>query len=99
MYPGEGEVVASSRLRFLIEAPNRRVEIAVDGEGWRACRRGDGYWWLDAALEPGRHQAFLRCEGPRGGAESVRVCRFLVSAEQPRADLKRTARGALHAEG
>ncbi len=92
-------MIASSRFRFLIEAPDRRVEIAVDGEGWRACRRGEGYWWHDAALEPGRHQAILRCAGPRGGAETVRACLFLVAAEQPHAAVKRTARGALPARG
>lgn len=80
LYPGEGEVVGESRCRFLIEAPERRVEIAIDGEGWAPCRLGGGYWWFDrAGLAPGRHQALVRCEGPGGRAPSQRTLRFLVA--------------------
>lgn len=94
IYPGEGEVIAASRCRFLIDAPDRRVEIAVDGDGWRSCRRGDGYWWFDGSgLEPGRHQALVRCEGTRDGDESILSCRFLVAASPtpaPRRSDRRT---------
>jgi hypothetical protein len=80
LYPGEGEVVGDSRCRFLIEAPERRVEIAIDGEGWSSCRLGGGYWWFDrAGLAPGHHQALIRCEGPDGREPSQRTLRFLVA--------------------
>lgn len=94
IYPGEGEVLDSSRCRFLIDAPDRRVEIAIDGEGWRSCRRGGGYWWFDwAGFEPGRHQALVRCEGPRGGEDSILSRRFLV-APAPETTARRGDRGA-----
>lgn len=81
-YPGEGEEVAASRCRLLIDAPAGCVEIAIDSEGWCSCRRGDGHWWFDSsALEPGWHQALIRCEGPRGGAASQLTRRFLVLEE------------------
>lgn len=90
IYPGEGEVLDSSRCRFLIDAPDRPVEIAIDGEGWRSCRRGDGHWWLDwAGLEAGWHQVLVRCEGPRRDGETSLTCRFLVAP-------RRTDRRAVH---
>ena len=79
IYPVEGEVLESSRCRFLIDAPDRRVEIAIDGEGWSSCRRGGDHWWFDGSgLEAGWHQALVRCEGPGRGGESQLTCRFLV---------------------
>ncbi len=81
LYPGEGEVVEASRCRFLIDAPDRRVEIAIDGEHWDACRLGGGYWWFErSGLTPGRHQALIRCEGPSGRPPVQRAVRFLVAA-------------------
>lgn len=82
IYPAEGEAIEPSRCRFLIEASSRAVEIAIDGDGWRPCRRGDGVWWFDGSgLEPGRHQALIRCEGTEGRAGSRRACRFSVRAD------------------
>lgn len=81
LYPAEGEAIEPSRCRFLIEASERPVEIAIDGDGWRPCRRGDGVWWFDGSgLAPGRHQALIRCEGP-GGRGSRRACLFSVRAD------------------
>ena len=77
VYPAEGEAIEPSRCRFLIEAPEGPVEIAIDGGVWRSCRRGDGLWWFDGSgLEPGRHQALIRCRG-----EARRACRFSVRAD------------------
>lgn len=79
LYPGEGEAIEASRCRFLIEAPERAVEIALDGGGWRTCRRGDGLWWFDGAgLEPGRHQALIRCPEGGGRPEARLSRRFYV---------------------
>ncbi len=81
-YPGEGEAVAASRCRLLIDAPDGCVEIALDSEGWCSCRHGDGYWWFDSSgLEPGWHQALIRCEGAHGGEAAQLTRRFLVLEE------------------
>lgn len=81
VYPSEGEEVDAPRFRFLIEAPERPVEIAIDGGGWRSCRRSDGLWWFEqGGLQPGRHQALIRCRGTAGRAEARRACRFRVRA-------------------
>jgi hypothetical protein len=78
-YPHEGEVLTSAACTFLIDAPARGVEIAVDGEEWRPCRRGDGYWRHDWFFpSPGPHQAVVRCAGPSGAEPAIRVCRFVV---------------------
>ena len=78
-YPFEGETIGSSRCTFQIDAPGRGVAIAIDGDGWRSCRRSDGRWWYDWSCgEPGRHQAIVRCEGPAGAEPAYRVCRFTV---------------------
>ena len=80
IYPGEGEVLDSSRCRFLIDAPDRRVEIAIDGEGWSSCRRAGDNWWFDwSGLGAGWHQALVRCEEPRRGGELNLTRRFLVA--------------------
>lgn len=80
IYPAEGEVIDSSGCRFLIDAPESRVEIAVDGGPWDACRLGGGYWWYDrVGLGPGRHQAMVRCDGSRGGEPVLMTLRFCVA--------------------
>jgi hypothetical protein len=79
-FPQEGEVLDSSGCTFLIDAPARGVEIAIDGDEWRPCRRGDGYWRHDwSRAEPGRHQAIVRCAGRPGGEPTIRVVRFVVA--------------------
>lgn len=82
-YPQEGEIVASPRYTFRIDANATRVEIAIDGGDWTSCRRRDDYWWYDwSDYESGRHQAIVR-GAPQEGAEPVaRTRRFLV--ELPR---------------
>jgi hypothetical protein len=78
-FPAEGEEVAASRCVFLIDAPERGVEISIDGDDWRRCRRGDDYWRYDwTAAEPGRHAAVVRCARPESGEAAIRVCHFLV---------------------
>ena len=85
-YPHEGERISSSHCTFQIDAPERSVVIAIDGDGWRCCSRRDGRWWYDWPCgEPGRHQAIVRCEGAAGAAPLDRICRFLVEpAAAPR---------------
>ena len=81
-YPREGETITSPRYIFRIDA-SARVEIAIDGDDWRSCRRSDDYWWFDwSDYDSGRHQAIV-CSVPRAGEEpATRTCRFLV--ELPR---------------
>jgi hypothetical protein len=83
-YPHEGELIASSCCTFQIDAPQRTVEIAIDGDGWRSCRRRDGCWWYDwPCAEPGRHQALVRCAGAGGAEPAYRTCRFVVGPAAP----------------
>ena len=84
-YPQEGELITSSRYTFRIDGSAPRVEIAIDGDDWRPCRRSDDYWWFDwSDYDAGRHQAIVRV-APQGEQESVtRTCRFLVELPRSR---------------
>jgi len=83
-YPHEGEVLAAPSCTFLIDAPARGVEIAVDGDEWRPCRRSDGFWRHDRRFpDPGVHQAVVRCAGTGGAEPAIRVRRFFVAPAAP----------------
>ena len=83
-YPREGELITSSRYTFHIDG-SARVEIAIDGDDWRPCRRSDGYWCFDwSGYDSGRHQAIVRT-APLTGEPATRTCRFLVELPQSRA--------------
>jgi hypothetical protein len=78
-YPHEGEILSSAACTFLIDAPARGVEIAVDGDDWLPCRRGDGYWRHDSLFTgSGRHQAVVRCAGSGDAEPAILVRRFVV---------------------
>jgi hypothetical protein len=77
--PQEGELIRAPAYAFRIEADAPRVEIAIDGDDWRPCRRNDGYWWYEwSGYESGRHQAMVRGETRAGREAALRSCRFLV---------------------
>jgi hypothetical protein len=85
-YPQEGERIRTPFYSFSIEGPASNVEIAIDGEDWRPCRKSGGYWRYDwSGYAPGRHQAIVRGESYADREPAVTTRRFVV-------DLPRAAR-------
>lgn len=78
-FPAEGELITSRGYVFRVEGAARRVDIAIDGDGWRSCRRDGDSWWLNwTGYSSGRHQAIVRTEPETGRDEIIQTRRFLV---------------------
>lgn len=78
-FPGEGERIASRGCVFHIEGPARRVDIAIDGDGWRSCRRSADHWSFSwSGYSSGRHQAIIRSEPETGQEPMIETRRFVV---------------------
>lgn len=55
------------------------LEISIDDDAWRPCRRGEGCWsyeWTE--YQPGRRQAVVRVRPHRKEKEPRQTCLFLV---------------------
>lgn len=76
-YPQEGELISSRGYTFRISGQARTVEVAVDGDEWRPCRRASGVWWFDwSGYAPGRHQILVRARTNDRDGYTFRTCRF-----------------------
>lgn len=55
------------------------LEISIDDEDWRPCRRGGGCWSYEwTGYQPGRRQATVRIRPRRRQREPRQTCLFLV---------------------
>ncbi|MFI5350590.1 MAG: hypothetical protein ACHQ2Z_13670 [Elusimicrobiota bacterium] len=67
-YPTSGERVVSREYTFRISAdPTADVEVSVDDEAWRPCRRAAGFWWHDwTGYREGPHSVVARISRQKG---------------------------------
>lgn len=61
-YPQEGEQVLPGHYSVRVAAaPERQVEVSIDGGAWRPCREAVGYYWYDwEPSELGEHRIVAR---------------------------------------
>jgi len=79
-HPKREESILFPEYTFRVEtASPEPVEISIDGEGWKECRRSVGYWWYDwSEYQSGLHQAVVRVR-PRGREKTAsQTCLFRV---------------------
>lgn len=81
-FPREGEQVRPGHYAVRIAAGGaRRVEVAINGGEWQACRSSVGYFWYDwRPEEPGRQELVARARSGKGRARKaeVRSCRIVA---------------------
>jgi hypothetical protein len=65
-YPRLGEKVHRGHYAIRISAPAGECHVAIDGSGWRSCRREAGYFWFDWHPEPGTHHIVVRNRADNG---------------------------------
>jgi hypothetical protein len=68
-YPREGDRITWPAYTFRIETRAAgNVELAIDQNEWKPCRKAGGYWWYDwAGYQPGMHRAVARIHPQNGG--------------------------------
>jgi hypothetical protein len=84
-HPKRKERILSPEYAFRVETSSPdAVEISIDGEDWRPCRRAVGYWWYDwSGYRSGMHQAVFRLR-PRGEEKTpTQTCLFRVDLAVP----------------
>ncbi|MDP3541041.1 MAG: hypothetical protein Q8T11_01080 [Elusimicrobiota bacterium] len=55
------------------------LEISIDEDAWRPCRRGDGCWSYEwTGYQAGRRQAVVRVRPRRPESEPRQTCLFVV---------------------
>ncbi|MBI3299005.1 MAG: hypothetical protein HYZ75_12615 [Elusimicrobia bacterium] len=83
-YPRQGEHVSGPGCTFRVGASDEAdlVEISVDSEEWRPCRRAQGYWWYEwESTRPGLHCARARASRLSGGVELSGLRRFILKVD------------------
>ena len=62
-YPQQGETVTGTEYVIRLSAPAKaeRVEVSINQEDWRPCRKAGGYWWHDwSGYDEGEHEVVAR---------------------------------------
>jgi hypothetical protein len=81
-YPNEAEVINGSHYALRIGTSNDGyAEISFNGDEWRSCRFGSGYWWFDwTDFDQGYHSLSARLVNHHGniiaesGKRKCKVC-------------------------
>ena len=81
-FPQEDEMIVGSNYTFRIGTAGQTllVEVGIDRDPWKPCRRDSGYWWYDwSGFTPGYHLVRARTHTQDGRVEMTLLRRFKVS--------------------